>query len=95
MVEMIYPRITAETCRSACRDVYSYRISNKLRNTSSAVAFWRGSREAYPKKSAALLKKYLPTMTERVFPDMGHCQFLHEHPEEYAALLDRTMRNDG
>ena len=47
------------------------------------------------KKSAALLKKYLPTMTERVFPDMGHCQFLHEHPEEYAALLDRTMRNDG
>ena len=95
MVEMIYPRITAETCRSACRDVYSYRISNKLRNTSSAVAFWRGSREAYPKKSAALLKKYLPTMTERVFPDMGHCQFLHEHPEKYAALLDRTMRNDG
>jgi len=95
MVEMIYPRITAETCRSACRDVYSYRISNKLKNTSSAVAFWRGSREAYPKKSAALLKKYLPTMTERVFPDMGHCQFLHEHPEEYAALLDRTMKNDG
>ena len=95
MVEMIYPRITAETCRSACRDVYSYRISNKLKNTSSAVAFWRGSREAYPKKSAAQLKKYLPTMTERVFPDMGHCQFLHEHPEEYAALLDRTMRNDG
>jgi len=95
MVEMIYPRITAETCRSACRDVYSYRISNKLKNTSSAVAFWRGSREAYPKKSAALLKKYLPTMTERVFPDMGHCQFLHEHPAEYAALLDRTMKNDG
>ena len=31
-------------------------------------------------------------MTERVFPDMGHCQFLHEHPEEYAALLDQTMR---
>ena len=95
MVEMIYPRITAETCRSACRDVYSYRISNKLKNTSFAVTFWRGSREAYPKKSAALLKKYLPTMTERVFPDMGHCQFLHEHPEEYAALLDRTMKNDG
>ena len=22
---------------------------------------------------------------------MGHCQFLHEHPEEYTALLDQTM----
>ena len=32
------------------------------------------------------------TMTDRVFPNMGHCQFLHEHPQEYAALLDQTMR---
>ena len=86
------PRITVETCRNACRDVYSYRISDELRNTSSTVEFWRGSREPYPKKGSALLKKYLPSMTERVFPDMGHCQFLHEHPEEYAALLDQTMR---
>lgn len=94
MVEMIYPGITTETCRNACRDVYSYRISDKLRNTSSVVAFWRGSREAYPKKGAVLLKKYLPAMTERVFPQMGHCQFLHEHPGEYAALLDRYMRSN-
>lgn len=54
----------------------------------------RGSQEAYPKKSAALLKEYVPTMTERVFPKMGHCQFLHEHPEKYAALLDRYMNAD-
>ena len=92
MVEMIYPRITVETCRNACRDVYSYRISDMLRNTSSMVEFWRGSQEAYPKKGAALLKEYLPKMTERVFPGMGHCQFLHEHSEEYAALLNQTMR---
>ena len=92
MADMIYPGITVETCRNACRDVYSYRISDELRNISSTVEFWRGSREPYPKKGAALLKKYLPSMTERVFPDMGHCQFLHEHPQEYAALLDETMR---
>ena len=92
MVEMIYPRITVETCRNACRDVYSYRISDMLRNTSSMVEFWRGSQEAYPKKGAALLKEYLPKMTERVFPGMGHCQFLHEHSEEYAAQLNQTMR---
>lgn len=92
MIQMIYPGITVETCRNACRDVYSYRISDELRNTSSTVEFWRGSREPYPEKGAALLKKVLPSMTERVFPDMGHCQFLHEHPQEYAALLDETMR---
>ena len=91
MTQMIYPGITIETCRNACRDVYSYRISDKLRNTSSMVEFWRGSREPYPAKGAALLKNYIPAMTERVFPDIGHCQFLHEHPEEYAALLDQTM----
>lgn len=92
MVDMIYPGIALETCKKACREVYAYRISDNLRNTSSAVEFWRGSQEAYPKKGTALLRERMPTMTERVFPNMGHCQFLHEHPEEYAAQLDRYMR---
>ena len=92
MVDMIYPGIALETCKNACREVYAYRISDSLRNTSSAVAFWRGSREAYPKRGAALLRARLPAMTEQVFPNMGHCQFLHERPEEYAARLDRYMR---
>ena len=91
MVEMIYPGIAIETCQNACRDVYSYRISNKLSNTSSVVEFWHGSREPYPAKGAAKLKKYLPAMTERILPNMGHCQFLHEHPEDYATMLDQTM----
>lgn len=91
MVDMIYPGIALETCKSACREVYAYQISDDLRNTSAEVEFWRGSREAYPKKGAALLRKRIPAMTERVFPNMGHCQFLHEHPEEYAARLARYM----
>ena len=91
LVDMIYPGITVETCRNACRDVYSYRISDKLKNTSSKVEFWRGSREPYPERGAALLRKQLPTMEELVFPNMGHCQFLHEHPEEYTKLLDQIM----
>jgi len=91
MVEMIYPGIALETCKNACREVYAYRISESLRETSSSVEFWRGSREAYPKKGAALLRERVPAMTERVFPNMGHCQFLHEHPEEYAARLNRSM----
>lgn len=92
MVDMIYPGIALETCQNACREVYAYRISDDLRNTASSVEFWRGSREAYPKKGAALLREHIPAMTERVFPNMGHCQFLHERPEEYAAQLDRHMR---
>ena len=92
MVDMIYPGIVLETCKKACREVYAYRISDNLRNTSSVVEFWRGSQEAYPKKGAALLRERMPAMTERVFSNMGHCQFLHEHPEEYAAQLDRYMR---
>lgn len=34
----------------------------------------------------------IPAMTERVFPNMGHCQFLHERLKEYAARLDRYMQ---
>lgn len=92
LADMLYPGITIETCRNACRDVYSYRIPEGLRNTSSAVEFWRDSNEFYPEKSAELLRKYLPDLKERVFPNMGHCQFLHEHPEEYAKLLDSVMK---
>lgn len=91
MAEMIYPGIALETCEGACREVYAYRISENLRSTSSQVEFWRGSREAYPKKGAALLRGFLPSMTERIFPHMGHCQFLHEYPGEYASLLDAYM----
>ena len=92
LVDMLYHGITIETCRNACRDVYSYQIPEGLRNTSSVVEFWRGSNEFYPKKGAKLLRKYIPDLEERVFPGMGHCQFLHEHPEEYADLLDFVMK---
>ena len=95
VVEMLYPGITEETCRNACRDIYAYRIPVELKKTDSKVEFWRGPNERYPQKSAALLKNLLPDMTERVFPDMGHCQFLHEHPDEYAKLLDAYMKGNA
>lgn len=41
LVNMLYPGITIETCRNVCREVYSYRIPERLGNTSSAVEFWR------------------------------------------------------
>ena len=63
-----------------------------IQETALRVDFWRGSREAYPKKGAALLRERIPEMTEQVFPYICHCQFLHERPEEYAARLDQYMR---
>lgn len=95
VIEMLYPNISDATCRKACREIYAYHISESLKRTASAVAFWRGSEEPYPKKSAALLRKLLPDMTERVFPNMGHCQFLHERPKAYAALLETYMKGEG
>ena len=84
--------ITAATCRSACREIYAYHIPESLNRIDYAVEFWRGSNEYYPKKSAELLRAYLSDMTERVFPNMGHCQFLHEQPNSYAELVDAFMR---
>lgn len=92
VMQMLYPDITAATCRSACREIYAYHIPESLNRTDYAVEFWRGSNEYYPKKSAELLRAYLPDMTERVFPNMGHCQFLHEQPNSYAELVDAFMR---
>lgn len=92
VIEMLYPQITAETCRITCREIYRYHIDTGIRNTGSSVELWRGSKEPYPEKGAALLKTYLPDMKERVFSGMGHCQFLHEHPEEYARLLGGYMK---
>lgn len=91
VIEMLYPGISSATLHNACRDVYAYQIPEGLKKTESEVTYWRGSNEVYPKKTAALLKKVLPGMTERVFPGMGHCQFLHEHPEEYASLLEAYL----
>lgn len=92
VIEMLYSGITVETCKKACRDVYAYHIPENLKRQVAAVEFWRGSNEPYPKKSAVLLREQLPNMTERVFPGMGHCQFLHEQPEEYAGLVDAFVR---
>ena len=92
-LDMIYPGIQVESCRNACRDVYRYRIPEEIRKTGSKVEFWLGSNEYYPMQGAKSLAKYLPDLKIRVFPGMGHCQFLHEHAKEYALLLDRYMKS--
>ena len=94
VTEMLYPDITVGTIRSACEFVYQYSIPDNIRNYKGTVLFWRGSNEQYPKKSAALLKKYLPDLIDIEIENMGHGQYLHEHSDEYAARLIEYLKTD-
>lgn len=87
IVELLYPKICANTMQHACDFVYRYNISEKIKNYKGTVLFWRGSNEHYPRKSAALLKKYLPDLIDVELEHMGHGQYLHEHSDEYASKL--------
>lgn len=93
IMEMLYRNITPDTIKSACEFVYRYSIPENIRNYKGTVLFWRGSNEQYPKKSAALLKKYLPAMTEVEMEGMGHGQYLHEHSDEYANKLMEYLQS--
>ena len=87
VIEMLYQDVSSETIKNACEYVYKYDIPKGLNNYRNPVLFLRGSRETYPKKSAAILKNYIPQLEEKVFMGMGHGQYLHEHPAEYAEEL--------
>lgn len=85
--EMMYTNITKKTILNACKTLYHYHVSDNLKNFNKPVSFLMGSEEAIPKKSEAVLKKYLPQMKTEVFEGKGHGQFLHEEPKLYAEKL--------
>ena len=89
VTEMLYRDVSSKTIINACEFVYKYNIPGGLRNYRNPVLFLRGAREPYPRKSASLLKKALPQMEEKILDGMGHGQYLHEHPAEYANVLLR------
>lgn len=85
--EMMYTNITKKTILDACKTLHHYHISDDLKKFAKPALFLMGSEEAIPKKSAMLLKKYLPQMKIEVFEGKGHGQFLHEEPEAYVKIL--------
>lgn len=93
VAEMLCPDITAGTIRNACEFVYKYYIPEKIRDYQGDLLFWRGSNEKYPRKSAALLKEYLPDLIDVEIENMGHGQYLHEHSREYADKLTAYLQN--
>jgi pimeloyl-ACP methyl ester carboxylesterase len=91
IVDTFYKNIDLQSIRNACRDVYGYQISDELSAFQGQVVFWHGSSEPYPRKTAKLLKQYLPQMQVEVFPGLGHGQFLRQQPEAYARKLKEFM----
>lgn len=87
VVEMLYTGVTSKTITNVCEFVYKYEIPEEIRGYNGRILFWYGSNEPYPKKSAALLKEYLPKLEEEEFENMGHGQYLYEHSSEYAAKI--------
>ena len=73
--------------------VYSYNIPENIRSYKGTILFWRGSNEQYPRKSVALLKKYLPAIIDVEIEYMGHGQYLHEHSDEYAGKLIEYLQS--
>ena len=73
--------------------VYSYNIPENIRSYKGTILFWRGSNEQYPRKSVALLKKYLPAIIDVESEYMGHGQYLHEHSDEYASKLIEYLQS--
>ena len=68
-----------------------YGISGEISDFGGEVTFWHGSNEPYPGKTVKLLKRFLPRMQVEVFEEMGHGQFLNEHPEEYAYKMKKYL----
>ena len=93
VIEMMYPQISKNTIKNACKFIYHYKPPKNLTKFSNPVMFWRGSEEPIPEKSEKILRKYLSQMKTEVFEGMGHGQFLHEHPKEYAEKLRLFLEN--
>lgn len=93
IIEMLYPDITSNTIENACEFVYRYNIPENIRCYKGTVLSWRGSNEQYPRKSVALLKKYLPAVIDVEIEYMGHGQYLHEHSDEYASKLIEYLQS--
>ena len=93
VIEMMYPKISKNTIKNACKYIYHYKFPENLSEFSNPVMFWRGSEEPISEKSERKLREYLPQMKIEVFEGMGHGQFLHDHPKQYAEKLKIFLEN--
>lgn len=91
ILDIMYPDTTKETIKNVCKYIYHYKVPAGLKNFRNPVMFWRGSKEPIPAESERILKEYLPQMEITVYEDMGHGEFLQEHPYEYSEKLKKFL----
>lgn len=84
VVDTVYRKVTVKNIGRECRAAFKYKIDPKISGYKNRVAFWHGSNEYFPAKSAKKLKRFLPQVKTTVYKDMGHGQLIIEHPRAYA-----------
>ena len=89
--EMLFTDVSGRTIRNCCRNIYRFELKDDLRNVNADVVYWCGANEPYPKKTALLLRHYIPSMKVVVFRGMGHGQLLHEHKGLYYRELMKFL----
>lgn len=67
--------------------MFRYSIRESIRDYKGDIMLINGSNEPYPRKSAKLLKTYIPYLKTKEIENMGHGQFLLGRPMEYSQVL--------
>ncbi|MBR3534991.1 MAG: alpha/beta hydrolase [Oscillospiraceae bacterium] len=93
--EMLEPCVSLCSVRNICREVYHYKMDDRLRKYSGAIEFWCGAREQWPIRSADMIKKYLPQLKVHLFEKMGHGQYLYQYPADYAERIKKFLSYSG
>ncbi|MCR5481576.1 MAG: alpha/beta hydrolase [Clostridia bacterium] len=93
-IEMFYDNVSNETIMNVCLSLFSYEVPEKLKERNIPVMMIYGSFETFPKKSAVILKGYIPQLRVVVIPGLGHGQFIYYHTQEYAKMLCDFLAED-
>jgi len=87
VIDMLYKGVSKKTIYNACEYVYTYSIPEGIRQFNGDAMFIYGQNEPYPRRSANLLKSFMPSLQINELHGMGHGQYLGSWPEKYANLL--------
>lgn len=68
---------------------------SSIRDFNGEAMFIYGQNEPYPRRSAALLKSFLPNLQIKELYDMGHGQYLFSYPEKYTNIMLDFLEGDS
>jgi len=94
VIEMLFYGVKKATIYNACQEIYTYEVPAEMKRFDGKAMFIYGSNEPYPKKSAMLLKSYIPCIQIKEIKNMGHGQYIMTHPKKYAEMLINFMEGE-